>query len=893
MKRIKVIFLIIISISIFLPYKVCAESNNLEIENNKIIGETNDNTGIYLVGIEESILLNYNEKKINNVLLLYINNKINNESINVEIIDIKNNIAEYKLSTNQDNYNSSIEYKLSNEITIDYKESDNKIELIKEYFANVLKCDKNLIDVSLDNNSYLVKYNEIENKYNIIFNAISNNNSINNTEIPQIIAENNQNIETVPSVGYQTHIQDVGWQSIKKDGQISGTEGYSLRLEGIKIKLENSSLAGSILYQTHIQYVGWQDWKQNGQLSGTEGLALRLEAIRIMLTGDLANEYDIYYRVHIQDYGWLGWAKNGESSGSEGYGYRLEAIEIKIVKKGETIEKEGISFIEPIPTINSESHIQDIGWTGVKNNQNTIGTTGYGLRMEAVKLSVSSSSTTGGIEYTTYIKNKGWQNTSSNGNISGTVGEGKEIEAIKINLTGDLANNYDIYYRVHISDIGWLGWTKNGQQAGAIGYFTKIEAIQIKIVYKGQSFETGGNAILEKEYNINYSSHVATIGWQNSVKAEELSGTTGVGLSVEAVKISISSSYTGNIMYQTYINKTGWQDWVYDNNISGTIGLGKKIESLRIKLTGDLAEHYDIWYRVYVSNVGWMGWTCNGNKAGTDDINQGIEGYEIVVLPKGMSAPGTTANSYATGHWDGDHYYDAWGQMANDFKVIDGVKYFFNSLGVLIGSNVKKVIDVSANNKGTIDWETVKRTGDVDAVILRVASYSSSVDEKFTYNVSELNRLGIPYGIYLYSYAENQIGTVSDLGTMHEGSLDAMRIIKAIKDYNVNLSLPIYYDLEKWDNSDKNADWGINEYRPIVEAFDKIMVENGYNNSWAIYASKYWAENRLYEWSNRITWIAQYNHYCNYNGSYTMWQYSSTEQIAGISGNVDASVLFA
>ncbi|HHT77586.1 MAG TPA: hypothetical protein GXZ67_06870, partial [Clostridiaceae bacterium] len=41
------------------------------------------------------------------------------------------------------------------------------------------------------------------------------------------------------------------------------------------------------------------------------GRSLRLEGIKILLTGDMANHFDVYYRVHIQDYGWLGWAKNG------------------------------------------------------------------------------------------------------------------------------------------------------------------------------------------------------------------------------------------------------------------------------------------------------------------------------------------------------------------------------------------------------------------------------------------------------------------------------------------------------------------------------------------------------------------------------------------------------
>lgn len=70
-------------------------------------------------------------------------------------------------------------------------------------------------------------------------------------------------------------------------------------------------------------------------MSGTTGQSKRLEAIQIKLTGQVANEYDVYYRVHCQNFGWLGWAKNGESSGSEGYSRRLEAIQICLVPKGQ------------------------------------------------------------------------------------------------------------------------------------------------------------------------------------------------------------------------------------------------------------------------------------------------------------------------------------------------------------------------------------------------------------------------------------------------------------------------------------------------------------------------------------------------------------------------------
>lgn len=132
---------------------------------------------------------------------------------------------------------------------------------------------------------------------------------------------------------YRTHVQNVGWQDYKSNGEMSGTSARALRLEGIEIKLEQQKYDLSVNYATHVENIGWQDWKTNGQMSGTSALGLRLEAIRIKLSGNDAQKFDIYYRVHAQNVGWMGWAKNGADAGTAGYGYRLEGIEIQVLPK--------------------------------------------------------------------------------------------------------------------------------------------------------------------------------------------------------------------------------------------------------------------------------------------------------------------------------------------------------------------------------------------------------------------------------------------------------------------------------------------------------------------------------------------------------------------------------
>ena len=136
-----------------------------------------------------------------------------------------------------------------------------------------------------------------------------------------------------PSVSYSTHVQNLGWQSEVKDGVMSGTKGKSLRLEGIKIRVNGDGLSGGIEYSTHVQNLGWQPYVCNGEMAGTKGKSLRLEGIKIRLTGELAKKYSVEYRTHVQNLGWQDWVRDDSLSGTKGKGLRLEGIEIRIVKK--------------------------------------------------------------------------------------------------------------------------------------------------------------------------------------------------------------------------------------------------------------------------------------------------------------------------------------------------------------------------------------------------------------------------------------------------------------------------------------------------------------------------------------------------------------------------------
>lgn len=363
---------------------------------------------------------------------------------------------------------------------------------------------------------------------------------------------NNVKASSIPTVYYSTHVQELGWQDYAKEGEQSGTSGQSLRLEGIKINLDNAGIEGSIEYKTHVQEIGWQNFVGNNKLSGTTEQSLRLEAIKINLTGEISKHYDIYYRVHAQEFGWLDWAINGQEAGTSGYGYRLEAIQIKLIKKGE--EAPG-STTSPYKSktletsITYSTHIQDIGWQNEVKNREMSGTLGKSLRLESIKINLQNNSSNSLIKYRTHVQEIGWQDWRKNGEEAGTSGQGFRLEAIQIVLEGEISQKYDIYYRVHVQEIGWQDWKKNGEEAGTSGQGLRLEAIEIKLELKPSII-----------HGIDVSSFQKTIDW-NQVKNSGIQftmirmGYRGYGISSDGIDGKLVKDTTFEYNINEAINK--------------------------------------------------------------------------------------------------------------------------------------------------------------------------------------------------------------------------------------------------------------------------------------------------------------------------------------------------
>ncbi|MBQ6409928.1 hypothetical protein IJI18_01570 [Candidatus Saccharibacteria bacterium] len=264
-------------------------------------------------------------------------------------------------------------------------------------------------------------------------------------------------------------------------------------------------------------------------------------------------------------------------------------------------------------------NVAELGWMDPPvNGGEMTGTTGYGLRMEALSIALED---TKGIEYRSHIQDIGWESEfKKDGEVSGTIGRNLRIEAVQIKLNEQLSKNYDIYYRVHVADIGWMDWVKNGEMAGTTGQSKQMEAIQIKIV--------------KKETGLNFKAHVADIGWMDWVQDNRMAGTTGQSRRMEAIIINFDGKNKEDIQYRVHAADIGWMDWVGNNEMAGTTGQSRRIEAIEIKLSDELINYYDIYYRVHVADIGWMDWVKNGEMAGTTGQSKQMEAIEILVLAK-------------------------------------------------------------------------------------------------------------------------------------------------------------------------------------------------------------------------------------------------------------------
>ena len=189
-----------------------------------------------------------------------------------------------------------------------------------------------------------------------------------------------------------------------------------------------------------------------------------------------------------------------------------------------------------------------------------------------------------------------------------------------------------------------------------------------------------------------------------------------------------------------------------------------------------------------------------------------------------------------------------------------------------------KGIDVS-EFQTNVNWNKVKQDG-IKFAIIRCGygmDYTSQDDAEFARNIKECERLNIPFGIYLMSYAN----------TVEKARSEAQHILRLTKGHNPELGL--WYDVE-----DNNTSGSVSKetLTNIINTFCNTIKNAGYKVG--IYASLNWLDNKIEKQikENYSIWVAQYNNECQYDGKYVLWQYTSSGKVNGISGRVDVNYLY-
>ena len=258
----------------------------------------------------------------------------------------------------------------------------------------------------------------------------------------------------------------------------------------------------------------------------------------------------------------------------------------------------------------------------------------------------------------------------------------------------------------------------------------------------------------------------------------------------------------------------------------------------------------------------------------TDDATESEGTVKQSVEHTGSSAKNSA--KVRTAGFGSNEYGAHWG-------TYDGNKAFFDYQNNLFAQQAKGVIDVSSW-QGDINWAAAKADGVEGAIIRLGYGWGNAADSKAKRNISECKRLGIPFGIYWYSYAY-------DANTARQEGQDVAAKLRQLGVSQNDLAYPVFYDLERWTWTGHRPPTDPNVYSAMVNSWYSAMQSGGYTNL-GVYSYTSYLQGPLNNANvySKTRWVAQYGAKMGYTAFGTNdrgWQYTSSGHINGISGNVD------
>lgn len=375
------------------------------------------------------------------------------------------------------------------------------------------------------------------------------------------------------------YLNDGNHTALCLDGGDDGVLGYDA-MSQFSIN-ENGGVYGGAVgdqtdYESYVTEYRDYPWDTNLHYNGGANYEDDIPAptpvvIPIQNPGDPFNNLGLAYRVHAQNAGWMDPVHDGQVAGSTGYGTRVEALKIT--------PPEGIS----LDILIHAQNIGDLIYRGVENGvyDPEMGTTGQGLAIEGIKIDVvkrSGKFAGCNLYYQVHMKDIGWSPWFKEGTYAGTRGEGRRIEAIRIRFQSeqDVTNprgEGGVLYQVHAQDYGWLPVVHDGMTAGTTGQARRVEALRI--------------IDLPKDVVLDIVGHVENIGdiVKKNVKHGDIItiGTTGEGRRLEAITLTEVKPYAGKkLCYRGHVSDVGWTKVCHSGELCGTTGQSRRLEAIEI-----------------------------------------------------------------------------------------------------------------------------------------------------------------------------------------------------------------------------------------------------------------------------------------------------------------------
>ena len=251
-------------------------------------------------------------------------------------------------------------------------------------------------------------------------------------------------------------------------------------------------------------------------------------------------------------------------------------------------------------------------------------------------------------------------------------------------------------------------------------------------------------------------------------------------------------------------------------------------------------------------------------------VDPSEDGKHTLIINSDGEEEWVVINQYLTKH---DYDFTKLVLQSNLMKYyVDGKKTSY------VGADISKY-------QAYIDFGKLKKAG-IDFVIIRVGArgYGTGqvmLDDYFLDNIKRASDADLEIGVYFYSQAISK----------EEAEQEADMVLEYVKDYNI--TYPIAFVMDDVTNDSARIDILSKEDKTkIAKAFLGKVKKAGYIP--LLYGDKEWLIKQLdlSKLTDYDVWLSQPGDLPDYPYKFSMWQYSTSATVEGISGDCNLNISF-